>query len=82
MDHRSLHPSSVGIVGSQVKLETSFAVNVASRWSKLINSQKFKRLESPGENLHCGFEQNELNNTGLLPKSYFKNKGADRKFIN
>ena len=66
MDHRSLDPSSVGTVGSQVKLETSFAVNVASRWSKLINSQEFKRLELLGKNLHCGFEQYELNNTGLV----------------
>ena len=71
MDHRSLDPSSVGIVGSQVKLETSFAVNVASRWSKLTNSQKFKRLELLGENLYCSFEQYELNNSDVLRECPF-----------
>ena len=37
MGHLSREQDSVGIVGTRAKLETSFAVTVASRWSELNN---------------------------------------------
>ena len=55
----------MGIVGSPARSETSSAVNVASRWSELMNNEKFKWIEFPGKNSHSGFEQHELNETGL-----------------